>query len=87
MDHNLVNYIQERYKVINKETIIFMKMISYKPQKMHLSFFPVLLNDILFEKSIHMGWFNGPIFVEAIHKSGKRVKLIDKLLKLSIIAA
>lgn len=84
MDHNSVNYSQERYNEIKKEASDFLKKTGYNPEK--VEFVPVSgwTGDNLIAKSTNMPWYKGPTLLEAIDKLPTPVRPSDKPLRLPI---
>ena len=87
MDHNSVNWGQERYDDIKKEATEFLKKTGYKPEKIHFVPLSGWMGDNLIEKSTKMPWYKGPTLVEAIDQADEPVRLLDKPLRLPIIDA
>lgn len=63
MDHISVEYSQERYKEIKKETSNILKKIGFKPA--NIGFVPISgwEGDNLIEESKNMPWYEGPTLI------------------------
>eukprot|EP01017_Pseudomicrothorax_dubius_P001470 TRINITY_DN0_c4_g1_i14.p1 TRINITY_DN0_c4_g1~~TRINITY_DN0_c4_g1_i14.p1 ORF type:complete len:439 (-),score=154.79 TRINITY_DN0_c4_g1_i14:42-1358(-) len=66
MDDKTVNYSEERYLEIQKETQDFLKKVGYDPSK--ISFIPISgwHGDNLLERSDKLKWYKGPTLIEAL---------------------
>lgn len=87
MDHNSVNWGQERYEDIKKEATEFLKKTGYKTDKINFVPFSGWMGDNLIERSTNMNWYKGPTLIEAIDQAEEPVRLLDKPLRLPIIDA
>lgn len=87
MDHNSVNFGQERYDDIKREASDFLKKTGYKTEKIHFVPLSGWLGDNLIERSTKMNWYKGPTLIEAIDQAEEPVRLLDKPLRLPIIDA
>jgi elongation factor 1-alpha len=66
MDEKTVNFSQERYEEIKKETTDFLKKIGYNTET--IPFIPISgwCGDNMLEKSTNTPWYKGPILIEAL---------------------
>jgi len=66
MDEKSVNWSEERYEEIKKELSDFLKKTGYDPNK--IPFIPISgwHGDNMIERSANLGWYKGPILLEAL---------------------
>ena len=84
MDDSTVNYSQERFNEIKKESWGFLKKFGYKEK--NLTYVPIsgYRGENLFERSDKMPWYKGPSLLEAVDKLPEPKRPSDKPLRLPL---
>ena len=84
MDEKTVNYSEERYNEIKKETTDFLKKVGYKPDG--ISFIPISgwVGDNMLEKSPNTPWYKGAYLLEALDKLEPPKRPTEKPLRLPL---
>jgi len=84
MDEKTVNYSEARFEEIKKETSAYIKKVGYNPDK--VNFVPIsgFNGDNMLERSPHMGWYKGPILIEALDLISEPKRPNDKPLRLPL---
>eukprot|EP00612_Vaucheria_litorea_P005783 CAMPEP_0171463702 /NCGR_PEP_ID=MMETSP0945-20130129/7281_1 /TAXON_ID=109269 /ORGANISM="Vaucheria litorea, Strain CCMP2940" /LENGTH=450 /DNA_ID=CAMNT_0011990575 /DNA_START=82 /DNA_END=1432 /DNA_ORIENTATION=- len=88
MDHDSVNYSEERYKEIMVEVKGYLEKIGYKPDnpKNPIRFIPIsgFEGENMVTKSDKMGWYKGPYLLEALDMMREPKRPSDKPLRLPL---
>jgi len=84
MDDKSVNYSETRYKEIMEEVSKFLKKVGYKPEK--IPFIPISgwNGDNMLDRSPSMGWYKGPIMIEALDAITPPKRPTDRPLRLPL---
>jgi len=84
MDEKTVSFSESRYNEIKKETSAYIKKVGYNPDK--VPFVPISgwNGDNMLERSSNMGWYKGPILIEALDLIEPPKRPSDKPLRLPL---
>jgi elongation factor 1-alpha len=84
MDEKTVAFSEARYNEIKKETSAYIKKVGYNPDK--VPFVPISgwNGDNMLERSTNMGWYKGPILIEALDLIEPPKRPSDKPLRLPL---
>jgi elongation factor 1-alpha len=84
MDDPLVNYSEERYNEIVRETSSFLKKSGYSPKR--VPFIPLSgwTGENLIDKTNNMPWYTGPTLIEALDAMKPPKRPIDKPLRIAV---
>jgi elongation factor 1-alpha len=84
MDSESVKFSETRYKEICAEVAGFIKRVGYKPEE--VPFVPISgwNGDNMLDRSPSMGWYKGPILIEALDLIKPPVRPVDKPLRLPL---
>jgi len=84
MDEKSVNWSAERYEEIKKELTAYLKKVGYPTDT--IPFIPISgwLGDNMIERSANMGWYKGPILLEALDAIVPPKRPLDKPLRLPL---
>ena len=84
MDEKTVNYSEDRYNEIKKETQTFLKKVGYNPA--NIPFIPISgwHGDNMIEKSANLTWYKGPTLLEALDQIVPPKRPVDKPLRLPL---
>merc|ERR1711977_109959 len=84
MDEKTVSFSESRYNEIKKETPAYIKKVGYNPDK--VPFVPISgwNGDNMLERSSNMGWYKGPILIEALDLIEPPKRPSDKPLRLPL---
>ena len=85
MDDPTVDYSEERYNEVVKESTNLLKQVGYNIKK-NVTFLPLsaLKGENLTDKSENLSWFDGPTLMEALDDLPVPEKPVDKALRLPI---
>ena len=84
MDGTTPPYSQQRYDEIMKEVTAYLKRVGYNPAK--IPFIPIsgFNGDNMIERSSNIGWYKGPILLEALDNIEPPKRPSDKPLRLPL---
>jgi len=84
MDEKTVNFSQERYEEIKKETIDFLKKIGYNTEA--IPFIPISgwCGDNMLDRSTNTPWYKGPTLIEALDQITPPKRPTEKPLRLPL---
>jgi len=84
MDEKSVNWSQDRYNEIVKETSSFVKKIGYNPEKIHFVPISGWAGDNMLEKSANLPWYKGVTLLEALDSVTEPKRPSDKPLRVPL---
>nr|BAK08818.1 elongation factor 1-alpha [Chara braunii] len=84
MDATTPKYSENRYNEIKKEVSTYLKRVGYNPDK--IPFVPIsgFEGDNMIERSTNMGWYKGPILLDALDLISEPKGPSDKPLRLPL---
>lgn len=85
MDHETVNYSQDRYLAVKSEVSAYLRKVGYKPMK--IPFIPIsawLGENIIDSSTDKMPWYEGPSLLEALDNVTAPKRPTEKPLRIPI---
>lgn len=84
MDATKPTYDRSRYEAVKAEVEKLLQTVGYKPEDTQIIPISAYMGDNVVQKSDQMGWYDGPIFLEAVNNVRPPEKPIDKPLRIPI---